>query len=271
MKSKIIILISLLLTLTVHIYAADYKHEADAASKAYSSGNYEEALAAYTRIEKQGLVSAGLYYDMGNTYVKTHDWGMAMLCFERALRLDPGNDRIENNISYVTSQVDSQNRADLKGKPVNVSADEPWFFRSIYNGLTIDVKSDVWAMFGSLSFVLFILFVADYIFTKQVFLRKIGFFGAIFMAGFTVVFLVLAFCSASENGKRNQGIIMASKIELLADPADNAKTTTTMLNRGTKVEIIKTEGGTSDHPEWYDVRLNSENAGWIKASDLEKI
>lgn len=271
MKNRILALITIVASGAANLCASPLGDPGREAAAAYEAGQYERAIEIYRTMLESETPSAGILFDLGNAYVKTHDYGEARLCYERALRLDRGNNKIENNIAYVATQVDVQNRNDLKGKPANVSPDEPWFFRSVYNSFALDVKSDAWAMFAALAFVLFILFVADYIFTKRVLIRKFGFFGAMTMLGFTVLFLIFAFCAAHENDRHTQAVIMASKTELLDSPSDKAKSSGIILNRGTKVDIINTQGGTAQTPEWYDVRLNSDNSGWIRSSDLEKI
>lgn len=271
-KHIFLTLIALLLSaLVAFADGNEAENAAKTAEKEYAAGNYAKAAEIYESLLKSEGRSPGLLYNLGNTHVKMHDYGQAMLCFKRARRLDPRNDKINNNIDYIAQQVDVQNRAELKGKPLNVSPEDPWFFSSVYSSFARDVRSDAWAMFAAVAFILCLFFIADYIFTKRVLIRKFGFFGAIIMLGFTVVFLVFAFCAASEADRHDNAIIIASKIELLAEPDAKAKSVSTLLNRGTEVEIIKTEGGTAERPEWYNVRLNSDYSGWIKAGDVEPI
>ncbi len=242
-----------------------------AAAKEYASGNYGRAAELYDSAANKGGVSPELLYNQGNACVKTHDYGRAALCYGRAKKLDPSSTEINNNLKYVAQYVDAQNRADLKGKPANVSPEEPWFFRAVYNWYAVDHSSDFWAVWAAATFVLLIAAIALYIFCQGVALRKAGFFGAIALTVFTVVFLSFAFAAASASQAHDTAVIMQSKVELLADPSDNAKKTTTYLNRGTVVEILKTDDTAGDKPEWYDVRLNSECSGWIKAENIEII
>lgn len=273
MKRYIILFILAMVLFAPAALAAESKANAVAAEaeKEYNAGNYAKAVELYNSLLQKEGTSAGLLYDLGNAYIKLHDFGQAMVCYQRARRLDPQNDKINNNISYLETQVDVRNRSELKGKPGNVSRDDVSIFRSLYNKVAADVRSDRWAAFAAMAFILFILFLADYIFTKNVLARKFGFFGGIFMLGFTIIFLIFAFCAASESERDDQAVIIASKIELLSEPNEKSKVASTTLNAGTLVEILKTEGGNEREPEWYDVRLNSEYSGWVKKSDLERI
>lgn len=277
MKNKIYLILLMMLTV-VTVYGADTKVLLQQAAADYKNGNTESAIAAYDSVIKADGASAGVLYNMGTVYTQAKQYGPARVCYERALKLDPGSQMITNNLDYVASRVDIQNRNDLKGQPLSVLPDDPWFFRSVYNMFAINVTSNTWAIFAAISFILFVVLLGDYIFTKQVWVRKVGFFGAIIMLGLSVVFVVFAFCARSEARSHNTAVIMATKVQLLNEPTDKGKAKTTPLNAGTKVEITETkdvisESGGDIHklPEWYNVRLNSDISGWIKASDIEII
>lgn len=274
MKNRIIIAIVALIFgvfMPIASQAGNAEAELQAAAKEYDAGNNAAAIELYNKWIKEYGENVALMYNLGNAYTRQKEYGPARLWYERAHKLDPSNEEVENNLSFVTTKVDIQNRSDLKGKPLSVTPDDPWFFQSIYGMVAKNVKSDSWALMAGIAFVLFIFLLADYIFTKQVMVRKLGFFGGIIMLGLSALFLVFSFCAAHELGKHDAGVITASKVELLAEPSDNAKTVTTPLNAGTKVDILKIEGGTFESPEWYQVRLNSDFTGWVKADKVAAI
>ena len=274
MKNRIIIAIVALIFgvfMPIASQAGNAEAELQAAAKEYDAGNNAAAIELYNKWIKEYGENVAVMYNLGNAYTRQKEYGPARLWYERAHKLDPSNEEVENNLSFVTTKVDIQNRSDLKGKPLSVTPDDPWFFQSIYGMVAKNVKSDSWALMAGIAFVLFIFLLADYIFTKQVMVRKLGFFGGIIMLGLSALFLVFSFCAAHELGKHDAGVITASKVELLAEPSDNAKTVTTPLNAGTKVDIQKIEGGTFESPEWYQVRLNSDFTGWVKADKVAAI
>lgn len=274
-SSKIYLTLIAALLLTVFGALADVpQKEANAlatAQKEYDAGNYSEALQLYKTLAGEYPASAELLYNLGNTYVKMHDLGHARKCYEQARRLEPDNDEINNNLEYVSQQIEKKNRADLHGEPVNISPDEPWFFSSIYNAFSRDTKSDTWALLAAIAFVLFILFVADYLFTKRVLYRKFGFFGGMVMLCFSIIFVVFAFCAARESQSEGEAVITAEKIILKEEPSEKSKDNSPKLNAGTKAEVVKTEGGTQEQPEWYKLRVNSDIIGWAKNDDIEMI
>ena len=67
-------------------------------NEAYAEGKYDEALSFYRGAIKQKGYSASLLYNMGNAYYHKKDVGQAILHYERALYLDPGNTDIQANL-----------------------------------------------------------------------------------------------------------------------------------------------------------------------------
>ena len=60
-------------------------------NEAYLHGDYAAAAAAYEELEHQGVVSADLYFNLGDAYFRKSALGPAIWAFEKASALDPGN------------------------------------------------------------------------------------------------------------------------------------------------------------------------------------
>src|SRR5437763_11778818 len=58
------------------------------ANQEYAQGNFKEAIAGYGALVRAGQWNANLFYDLGNAYFRTRDFGRAILNYERALALD---------------------------------------------------------------------------------------------------------------------------------------------------------------------------------------
>jgi tetratricopeptide (TPR) repeat protein len=69
----------------------------------YAEGRYAEAVAAYDAVLAAGLESGPLYFNLGNAYFKIGDRGRAILQYERAQRLMPGDPDVLANLSYARS------------------------------------------------------------------------------------------------------------------------------------------------------------------------
>src|SRR5436305_13904414 len=60
----------------------------DKANQEYAQGHFKEAIAGYETLVRSGPLSANLFYDLGNAYFRTGDFGHAILNYERALALE---------------------------------------------------------------------------------------------------------------------------------------------------------------------------------------
>ena len=66
----------------------------------YGDGKYAEAAAAYEQILAQGIESGAVQYNLGNAYLKAGDVGRAVLAYERARRLIPGDPDLAANLGF---------------------------------------------------------------------------------------------------------------------------------------------------------------------------
>lgn len=241
------------------------------ATKAYQAGDNAKALEYYQQLEKEHGTSSALLFNMGQAYTRSGRLGQAMLCYRRALIQNPSNREARENIKYVESRVQDANQAELRDKKASVVPEDPSFFMSVKQYITQRHSSNTWAFWSGLTFVLFCICVALYIFVDTVLVRKIGFFGAGSMLGLSILFLIFAFMGATAVKSHDEGVITEYKVELRTDPSTSAKPTASPLTQGTVLQILDTEADKEGRPEWYKVRLNSQFIGWIRNDSFEPI
>ncbi len=73
------------------------------ANTLYSQGQYTHAAQAYEQLLTTGQHSGNLYFNLGNAYFKNDHIGKAILNYERARRIAPGDTDIEANLVYARS------------------------------------------------------------------------------------------------------------------------------------------------------------------------
>lgn len=244
--------------------------EAMKADSAYYAKNYEEAAVLYSQIMENEGVSAGLLYNLGNTYYHLGKDGEAMVCYQRAKKLDPSNHKINDNLEFLTMKVTEANKGSLQGKTGNVEPESESFISGIYRLIAIEHSSNGWSIFAVMAFILFLGAMGLYMFTPNVLARKTGFFSGITFLGFTIIFLIFAHLGARHFNRQDEAVLLDFTTELLDQPVVGAKATSTPLHKGTKLQILETKPG-SDGTEWLKVRLNSENVGWVKKEGIEII
>lgn len=261
------IILALLIGSGVFDISASVLEQADSA---YHKANYEEAAALYSQVVESQGVSAGILYNLGNSYYHLGMEGEAMLCYERAKKIDPSNAEINQNLNFLAIKVSDANKGSLEGKNVNVEPDSENFIDGIYRLIAIEHTSNGWAIFAVMAFILFLICLTLYMFTPNVLARKTGFFGGLTFLGFTLIFLIFAYLGAYQYNREDEAILTDFTTQLLEQPETGSKPTTTPLHKGTKLKILETKPG-ADGTEWLKVKLNSENIGWVKKNGIEVI
>lgn len=261
------IVIATAMTCVANASAAGVTADADSA---YAQGRYSEAVELYKEAAAKEGVSTELYYNLGNAYCRAGDYGHALANYERAIRLDPSNQEARGNIDYIESRVADANKSELKGKKLSVERDSPSFFSSLRAFICRDHLSDTWAVWSVVCFVLLMACIAAYIFSRNVLIRKTGFFGGFVFLGISAITMIFALMAASY--RTNEGVITGGKVKLRGEPSLSAKESPVSLTRGTRMTILDSIPIGTEHPaDWYKVRLNSDFVGWVESSDFEPI
>ena len=245
--STAVLLLLLLLPLSANALT---KGDAD---KEYSHGNYQQAIRDYEELLKKDK-SAELYYNLGNAYYRTDNITHAVLSYERALLLSPGDDDIRFNLQMARSKTIDK-----------ITPESEMFFFTWYRALVSLTSVDGWARIAIGSMVLALILVLVYLFAQPVLLRKIGFFGG---GALLVVFLlcnIFAFQQHSILQNRTGAIVMSPSAALKKTPTQQAKDNG-VIHEGTRVEIID-----DTMQDWKNVRLADGREGWIQNSKIEKI
>lgn len=263
-KRIFVVLICAVIAGTISLYG----NIVESADSAYNNHDYIRAIELYNTIEKNSGVSSELLYNLGLAYTKTGDFGNAMLCFQRAIKIDPSNREARENIRYIESKVQDANHSELHGKKYSVVEDSPTFFQSIKYYITERHLSNTWAIWAVCSFLLFLVCVVLYVFSNNVILRKIGFFVGGPLAGCCIIFLIFSFMAANNAKKISKGVLMSYKIELKSEASTSAKSTGSPLTQGTVLTIIDSTEYNPGRTQWYKVRLNSDYVGWISSEDF---
>ena len=219
----------------------------------YQKGNYQQAIRDYEEILKNGE-SAEIYFNLGNAYYRTDNITKAVLNYERARLLSPGDDDINFNLQFARSKTIDK-----------ITPESEMFFITWYKSLVNFTSVDNWAKTGILCIVMALLLVLLYLFGPQLMLRKIGFFGGL---AFFVIFLLsnlFAFQQKQALDNRTGAIIMTPSVNIKKTPAKNSADQF-VLHEGTRVDII--DKGMTD---WRCIRVGDGREGWIETKAIEEI
>ena len=220
------------------------KAEADSA---YVRGEYQQAINGYEALLKQG-VSADLYYNLGNAYYRTENIPQAVLNYERALLLSPGDRDIRFNLQIARSKTYDK-----------IVPESEMFFVTWYRSLVSLMSVDGWARTALVALGLTIVLLLVYLFSDRLWLRKVGFFGGVALLLLFFAGNLFAWQQKQDLLNRKGAIIFAPSVTVKSTPAANG-TDLFILHEGTKVTII--DGSMKD---WKEIHIADGKEGWIES------
>ncbi|MEM9918185.1 MAG: tetratricopeptide repeat protein [Bacteroidota bacterium] len=223
------------------------------ANELYQAKDYQAAVQQYESILSAGFRSADLYYNIGNCYYQDGSLGKAILHYERAALMAPGDKDIQYNLALAGAQV----KDELAKIP-------SFFLTRWWSAVHRSMSSGSWSVWMLLFCWLGMGGLAVWLMGTNRQQRKRG-----FLAG-----LILLLCSGLCWGlTRSQkafetsnpyGIILSEETALRSGP-DESSTELLPLHEGTKVRILDQLG------PWKKVRLPDGDQGWLADEVLERI
>ena len=234
------------------------------ADTAYINDDFASAARLYEQAIDSLGPSAERYYNLGNAYFRLDRPGMAIVNYERALRLDPTNSDVRENLEFVNSRL--TDRIDPSDSFVSDSIDSA--ARSL--------NPDTWAIMALVAFVLTLAGVAIYFFAGGIMSRKIGFFGAGILLVATCCTAFMARRSARLATAPGRAVIIKPSVILSTTPRQpkDRSEEAFLLHEGTRVTLLDSISEPSDPTgrlKWYDVRVDGSHRAWIPSDAIERI
>ncbi|HAF30964.1 MAG TPA: hypothetical protein DCG75_18150 [Bacteroidales bacterium] len=250
---KKINLIILLLVAVFYVNAQEPDSILAKANNFYVQGKYQDAANLYEKIIKSGYESSELYFNTANAYYKQNVIARAILNYEKALRLAPNDEDIRYNLDLTNRMVVDK----IEVLPV-------FFITAWINSFKNIFSSDNWAIVSMLSFIISLIFISLYLYSRNFGLKKVSFW-----LGFIVLFISLFSFVFSYQQKQkllvsNTAIIMSPSVTVKSSP-DASGTDLFVIHEGTKVWLGDKISG------WTEIKLSDGSKGWLKVDDLEVI
>ena len=250
-KSATVVLLMLLVLIPFSSFAQ--KSLKALGDEAYGKGNYQQAINDYEQLLKKG-VSAEVYYNLGNAYYRSENITKAIINYERALLLSPGDEDIRFNLQLARSKTIDK-----------ITPESEMFFVTWYRSLVNMTSVDGWAYIALVSLLAALCLALVYLFASKVWLRKIGFFAGILMVVLFIVSNIFAYHQRRILDNRTSAIVIAPSVNVKTTPEAAAKDAF-LIHEGTKVEI--TDDSMND---WKCIHLANGKEGWVSTKVLERI
>lgn len=220
------------------------------ANRLYAQGNYTDAIQAYEQLLASGLESAPLYFNLGNAYFKTGDTGKAILQYERARRLAPGDTDIMANLVYARSLTGAQECT-------------PRLWQRLVFPLTHRVSTPALAWLTSGAYSLCLIAFACYrLWPRRP--RWLGYTALVLIGLFVIVGSSLARQLFVDDWQRPAVLLAAGESPVRFEPSETG-TKHFVIKQGVVVHILDTRSG------WHQIARCDGRRGWVAADRVEEL
>lgn len=249
---KIVVSIVLVCSM-ISLHAQTPKALIDSATNCYNKGRYEQAADFYKQVLAKGFESADVYYNIGNASFKTNDLASAILYYEKALKLAPGDEDIRYNLKVANSLITDK---------IDVVPD--LFYEIWWKTLLNLFSGNTWAWVGIVFLALALASFGVFVLAGSYTLRKASFILSMTMLVFMLFSTGFALNSTNRQLSHAYAIIFDPAVTVKSSP-DDSSTDLFVLHEGTKVNV------TDKVNDWIKVKLANGNVGWILAKSIKEI
>ncbi len=228
--------------------AADAVSAFEAANTRYLQGDYPGAILGYEQIAEAGFASAPLFYNLGNAYLRSGRTGWAILSYERALRIAPGDADARANLELARSA----------GVDRLVGAREEPFLDRLVSRLP---RLESTAAFAVLWLALWSLLVAR----RRALGRARSWFGAAALAVALLATAAGGLLALEARAERIPQAVVVAPVSPVREAPGAALKPAFELHEGTKVRILEARG------QYLRVRLANGLEGWLARSEVGMI
>lgn len=216
---------------------------------AYFKGDLNGALAAYEQLDRQNVVSAELYYNLGVVYFRQGNLGRSVWSFERAVNLAPDDEDARFNLAQARKLAERRVRDRIEGAERDptwirvvtffTASEQTWLFLILY--LTCFVllflrrrarETSRAALGASAALVGFAALLAGGLLVGRVALDRIPF-----------------------------GVVLPDVVSV-KEGADPNYRTTFAVHAGLRVRLLERD------QDWVRIRLSNGLEGWVRDQDV---
>jgi tetratricopeptide (TPR) repeat protein len=219
----------------------------------FSKKQYAAAAQVYEKVKAQYGTSDKLYYNLGNAYYKSQNIPSAILNYERALRLNPGDRDTRFNLDMCKARIVD------KVNPIGMFMITRW-----YKSLGNSFDSNTWGYVSIFFFLLLIACLFAYFFARVSWLKKTGFFMGILSLYISILSLVYSGEQSDSIVNPDKAILFTPTVTVKSSP-DQSGTDLFVLHEGSKVTVLSILG------VWSEIELEDGNIGWLESKHLQTI
>jgi hypothetical protein len=213
------------------------------ANQEFAQGHFEEAISGYEALIRAGQWSANVFYDLGNAYFRTGDFGRAILNYERALALERHHPEATANLQIA--------RDEARALEIQPGSLERYLQFASVNQYSIAAATAFWLAI----FAMFAL-----IFKRRRSARAI----AVSICCLLVLAAAVYAIFTLERGSQALAVVTGRDVQARLATADTSNSVLA-LPAGSEIKILSTRG------DWIYAALPNNLRGWIPAKNAEQV
>jgi len=219
----------------------------------FQKKQYDNAIESYRKLVNSGYEGTALYYNLGNAYYREGKIGYAILYYEKALKLSPGDEDIKHNLALANLKTIDK----LESFP-------KFFLFEWWEGLLALFSAYGWTIVTYIFYILLILSVAFYFYSRSHYQQRVVVISG--LSGFILLVLSCTLLVIKLNKELNikSGVVVENTVNVKLSP-DAGSNDAFIIHEGLKVRLE------DEVDNWIKIRLEDGKVGWIQESDAKII
>jgi tetratricopeptide (TPR) repeat protein len=218
-------------------------------NEAHLRGDYAGAAAAYEQLDRQHVISADLYYNLGVTYFRQGHLGHAIWAFERALVVAPDDEDARFNLTQARKLADQRAHDKLEG-----SEREPLWVRVVTH---FGPSTEVWLFCGLYLGCFALLFLRR----SMAHDARLAVTTGAAMLGTGALVAGLLVVGRANLDRVPAAIVLPDRVAV-KEGADGNFRTSFEVHGGLRVQVLERD------QDWVRVRLSNGLEGFVHGEDL---
>lgn len=250
---KLLKILLFLISYNFYSFSSDTENLFLKGNEHFQNKEYDKAIEIYEQLVDEGYEGTSLYFNLGNSYYRTGKLGYAILYYERALKLSPGDSDTEFNLSLANLRTVDK-----------VESLPKFFLFDWWEGLLGFYSLSGWTIAVYIFYILLLGSIGFYFFSKSIFQQKILLITALVSFLLLILTSTLLFIKLNREINIENGVIIEQSVNVKLSP-DDLSNDAFIIHEGLKV-ILEDEVN-----NWVRIRLLDGKVGWMPKENLRVI
>ena len=222
------------------------------------SGNFDQNKEALESLKQHPTYDANYFYNLGVTYGKMNQVGLATAYLEKANHLRPHDPEILSNLKLAERLLRDQLATTKNELSIDGASNQ---FERFADRIQ---QNEIFGVIGLVTVIVSLLWIRAYLKTRNItktFLKPSGWFGVL------ALILVFAFYGVYKVGILNPPAVVIFKQSLRSGPGLNYPEITS-IEPGIRIRMVGSVVTVNENELWQKIRYKSEQTAWIPLSGL---